>query len=120
MSPPPATSHPTPTHLPCHHPPTSSPTNLAAHKPPSHKPSHLLAHSRVRPCPVRLCAQNKRGGRVQLKSIVIPDIDFNHSEKGEALYAMEMALALEKVIGRCGAGGVNHVVVTGWWWRRPQ
>lgn len=41
--------------------------------------------------------QNKRGGRVQLKTIVIPDIDFHHPEKGEALYAMEMTLALEKL-----------------------
>eukprot|EP00983_Pelagomonas_calceolata_P080202 1155043-Pelagomonas_calceolata.AAC.4 len=40
--------------------------------------------------------QNKRGGRVQLKSIVMPEMEFNHPEKGEALFAMELALSLEK------------------------
>eukprot|EP00197_Chlamydomonas_leiostraca_P003851 CAMPEP_0202865960 /NCGR_PEP_ID=MMETSP1391-20130828/6787_1 /ASSEMBLY_ACC=CAM_ASM_000867 /TAXON_ID=1034604 /ORGANISM="Chlamydomonas leiostraca, Strain SAG 11-49" /LENGTH=248 /DNA_ID=CAMNT_0049545851 /DNA_START=24 /DNA_END=770 /DNA_ORIENTATION=- len=41
--------------------------------------------------------QNKRGGRVKLKTIVMPDVDFHHADKGDALYAMEMALALEKL-----------------------
>eukprot|EP00200_Dunaliella_tertiolecta_P004823 CAMPEP_0202340620 /NCGR_PEP_ID=MMETSP1126-20121109/1982_1 /ASSEMBLY_ACC=CAM_ASM_000457 /TAXON_ID=3047 /ORGANISM="Dunaliella tertiolecta, Strain CCMP1320" /LENGTH=241 /DNA_ID=CAMNT_0048931353 /DNA_START=47 /DNA_END=772 /DNA_ORIENTATION=+ len=41
--------------------------------------------------------QNKRGGRVQLKSIVMPEMEFNHPEKGEALFAMELALSLEKL-----------------------
>ncbi|XP_072997846.1 ferritin-3, chloroplastic-like [Typha latifolia] len=41
--------------------------------------------------------QNKRGGRVILQSILMPLSEFNHSEKGDALYAMELALALEKL-----------------------
>jgi len=41
--------------------------------------------------------QNKRGGRVKLKSIVMPEMEFNHPEKGDALYAMELALSLEKL-----------------------
>eukprot|EP00199_Chlamydomonas_sp_CCMP681_P005467 CAMPEP_0119109564 /NCGR_PEP_ID=MMETSP1180-20130426/20553_1 /TAXON_ID=3052 ORGANISM="Chlamydomonas cf sp, Strain CCMP681" /NCGR_SAMPLE_ID=MMETSP1180 /ASSEMBLY_ACC=CAM_ASM_000741 /LENGTH=239 /DNA_ID=CAMNT_0007095395 /DNA_START=30 /DNA_END=749 /DNA_ORIENTATION=- len=41
--------------------------------------------------------QNKRGGKVQLKTIVMPDVDVNNAEKGEALYAMELALSLEKL-----------------------
>ncbi|KAJ3680883.1 hypothetical protein LUZ60_015372 [Juncus effusus] len=42
--------------------------------------------------------QNKRGGRVRLNSIVMPLTEFDHEEKGEALYAMELALALEKLV----------------------
>ncbi|KAK6932968.1 Ferritin/DPS protein domain [Dillenia turbinata] len=41
--------------------------------------------------------QNKRGGRVRLQSIVMPLSDFDHDEKGDALYAMELALSLEKL-----------------------
>eukprot|EP00850_Spirogloea_muscicola_P009179 SM000051S17539 [mRNA] locus=s51:93143:95570:- [translate_table: standard] len=41
--------------------------------------------------------QNKRGGRVKLQSILMPVMEFDHPEKGDALYAMEMALALEKL-----------------------
>ncbi|KAJ8764133.1 hypothetical protein K2173_005041 [Erythroxylum novogranatense] len=41
--------------------------------------------------------QNKRGGRVKLQSIVMPISDFDHSDKGDALYAMELALSLEKL-----------------------
>lgn len=41
--------------------------------------------------------QNKRGGRVKLLSIVMPLTEFDHPEKGDALYAMELALSLEKV-----------------------
>ncbi|GAX78828.1 hypothetical protein CEUSTIGMA_g6265.t1 [Chlamydomonas eustigma] len=41
--------------------------------------------------------QNKRGGRVKLKSIVMPEMEFDHPEKGDALYAMELALSLEKL-----------------------
>ncbi|PWZ25829.1 Ferritin-1, chloroplastic [Zea mays] len=45
------------------------------------------------------CAcQNKRGGRVRLQSIVTPLTEFDHPEKGDALYAMELALALEKLV----------------------
>jgi len=41
--------------------------------------------------------QNQRGGRVKLQSIVMPLMEFDHPEKGDALYAMELALALEKL-----------------------
>ncbi|NP_001289225.1 ferritin-3, chloroplastic-like [Pyrus x bretschneideri] len=39
--------------------------------------------------------QNKRGGRVQ--TILMPVSEFDHPEKGDALYAMELALSLEKL-----------------------
>ncbi|KAF2909096.1 hypothetical protein DAI22_11g001500 [Oryza sativa Japonica Group] len=42
--------------------------------------------------------QNMRGGRVRLQSIVTPLTEFDHPEKGDALYAMELALALEKLV----------------------
>ncbi|CAD6255244.1 unnamed protein product [Miscanthus lutarioriparius] len=42
--------------------------------------------------------QNKRGGRVRLQSIVTPLTEFDHPDKGDALYAMELALALEKLV----------------------
>lgn len=41
--------------------------------------------------------QNLRGGRVQLNSITLPSTEFYHKEKGDALYAMELALSLEKL-----------------------
>ncbi|XP_074574115.1 ferritin-4, chloroplastic-like [Curcuma longa] len=41
--------------------------------------------------------QNKRGGRVKLQSIVMPLSEFDHPEKGDALHAMELTLALEKL-----------------------
>ncbi|XP_054788425.1 ferritin-3, chloroplastic-like [Prosopis cineraria] len=41
--------------------------------------------------------QNKRGGRVKLQSIVMPLSEFDHEEKGDGLYAMELALSLEKL-----------------------
>ncbi|XP_043723154.1 ferritin-4, chloroplastic-like [Telopea speciosissima] len=41
--------------------------------------------------------QNLRGGRVMLQPIVSPQSEFYHEEKGDALYAMELALALEKL-----------------------
>lgn len=41
--------------------------------------------------------QNKRGGKVKLSSIVMPLSEFDHAEKGDALYAMELALSLEKL-----------------------
>ena len=41
--------------------------------------------------------QNKRGGRVQLASILMPQVEFAHAEKGDALFAMELALSLEKL-----------------------
>ncbi|KAJ0983875.1 hypothetical protein J5N97_002231 [Dioscorea zingiberensis] len=41
--------------------------------------------------------QGKRGGRVKLHSIVMPPSEFDHPDKGDALYAMELALSLEKL-----------------------
>ncbi|CAL9117281.1 unnamed protein product [Musa textilis] len=41
--------------------------------------------------------QNKRGGRVKLLPIVMPLTEFDHPTKGDALYAMELALSLEKL-----------------------
>jgi len=42
--------------------------------------------------------QNIRGGRVVLHPIVSPLSEFAHAEKGDALYAMELALSLEKLV----------------------
>eukprot|EP00249_Psilotum_nudum_P025356 c29739_g1_i1 orf=467-1276(-) len=43
--------------------------------------------------------QNIRGGRVKLESIVSPGLtECDHAEKGDALYAMEMSLAMEKMV----------------------
>ncbi|XAR65972.1 Ferroxidase [Bertholletia excelsa] len=41
--------------------------------------------------------QNKRGGKVKLQSILMPQSEFDHAEKGDALHAMELALSLEKL-----------------------
>ncbi|KAJ6699426.1 FERRITIN [Salix purpurea] len=41
--------------------------------------------------------QNIRGGKVVLHSILTPPSEFEHVEKGDALYAMELALSLEKL-----------------------
>ncbi|XVE62080.1 hypothetical protein DITRI_Ditri06bG0090600 [Diplodiscus trichospermus] len=41
--------------------------------------------------------QNMRGGRVKLHSILMPLSEFEHAQKGDALYAMELALSLEKL-----------------------
>ncbi|GAB4815980.1 hypothetical protein N2152v2_003026 [Parachlorella kessleri] len=41
--------------------------------------------------------QNLRGGKVKLQSIMMPEMEFNHPEKGDALYAMELVLSLEKL-----------------------
>ncbi|GAQ85854.1 Ferritin [Klebsormidium nitens] len=41
--------------------------------------------------------QNIRGGRVKLQSILAPQTEYDHSDKGDALYAMELALCLEKL-----------------------
>ncbi|XP_077216848.1 ferritin-2, chloroplastic-like [Tasmannia lanceolata] len=41
--------------------------------------------------------QNKRGGRVKLNCILMSVSEFDHPEKGDALYAMELALSLEKL-----------------------
>lgn len=41
--------------------------------------------------------QNERGGRVKLYSMLMPLSEYEHVEKGDALYAMELALSLEKL-----------------------
>ncbi len=41
--------------------------------------------------------QNKRGGRVVLGALMSPITEFDHEQKGEALYSMELALSLEKL-----------------------
>ena len=41
--------------------------------------------------------QTLRGGRVVLGSLMSPISEFNHSDKGEALYCMELALSMEKL-----------------------
>ncbi|KAJ4802618.1 Ferritin [Rhynchospora pubera] len=43
------------------------------------------------PCLIR------EGGRVKLQPILMPVSEYDHSEKGDALYAMELSLALEKL-----------------------
>merc|ERR1711904_730910 len=42
--------------------------------------------------------QNKRGGRVVLGALMSPITEFDHEQKGEALYSMELALSLEKLV----------------------
>ncbi|KAI3817836.1 hypothetical protein L1987_11634 [Smallanthus sonchifolius] len=44
--------------------------------------------------------QNKRGGKVKLQSIIMPLSEFDHEEKGDALYVMELALSLEKLTNK--------------------
>lgn len=41
--------------------------------------------------------QTLRGGRVTLQPIIAPETEFEHPEKGDALYAFELALSLEKL-----------------------
>lgn len=42
--------------------------------------------------------QNIRGGKVKLQSILLPAVmEFDNAEKGDALYAMELTLSLEKL-----------------------
>ncbi|KAK4274847.1 hypothetical protein QN277_018016 [Acacia crassicarpa] len=41
--------------------------------------------------------QNIRGGRVKLQSLLMPLSNYDHTEKGDALNAMELALSLEKL-----------------------
>nr|KYP72907.1 hypothetical protein KK1_005511 [Cajanus cajan] len=40
---------------------------------------------------------NKRGGRVQLQTMLMPFSEFDDEEKGDALHAMELALSLERL-----------------------
>lgn len=41
---------------------------------------------------------NKRGGSVKLQSIMMPDMEFGGSVSGDALYAMELTLSMEKLV----------------------
>jgi len=41
--------------------------------------------------------QTKRGGKVSLQAIMPPQLEFEHAEKGCGLYALELALSLEKL-----------------------
>lgn len=41
--------------------------------------------------------QTMRGGRVELQAIIPPQADYDHPEKGDALYAFELSLSLEKL-----------------------
>merc|ERR1712196_679800 len=45
-----------------------------------------------------------RGGNVELQSIMMPKIEFPDSPRGDALYAMELSLALEKLLEVHAAG----------------
>lgn len=47
--------------------------------------------------PAATPSQNTRGGRVKLLAIGEGEAEFDHPEKGDALYAMELALSLEKL-----------------------
>jgi ferritin heavy chain len=40
---------------------------------------------------------NIRGGKVKLQPMSAPQSEFDHKDKGEALFAMELSLALEKL-----------------------
>jgi len=41
--------------------------------------------------------QNTRGGRVKLLPLVPPETEFNDTEKGDALFAFELSLSLERL-----------------------
>lgn len=41
--------------------------------------------------------QATRGGRVKLATITAPEMDYFNEEKGDALYSMEVALAMERL-----------------------
>jgi len=41
--------------------------------------------------------QNTRGGRVHLKALVPPEAEFTEDSRGDALYAMELSLSLERL-----------------------
>lgn len=41
--------------------------------------------------------QIMRGGRVELQAIMPPQMDYDHPEKGDALYGFELSLSLEKL-----------------------
>ncbi|TYG74222.1 hypothetical protein ES288_D04G165400v1 [Gossypium darwinii] len=63
--------------------------NIALKEP--SKKTHTHTHKKNSP-------NNIRGGRVKLHPILMPLSEFEHAEKGDALYAVELALSLEKLI----------------------
>ena len=58
------------------------------------KHSRDLARER---CLRTAASQATRGGRGTLAALAAPPPDYNHEQKGDALYSMEIALALEKL-----------------------
>ena len=57
-------------------------------------------------------AQNKRGGRVKLHALVGTESEFDHAEKGDALYAFELALcARPSVCIGCDPGADSGIAV---------
>lgn len=48
-------------------------------------------------CVASVGAQNLRGGTVALQSLIMPDIELGNNPQGDALYAMELTLALERL-----------------------
>ncbi|XP_013678279.2 ferritin-3, chloroplastic-like isoform X2 [Brassica rapa] len=57
-----------------------------------------LKCGRKRPRKMLMDQQEKRGGRVQLKPMVMPQSKFDYADKGDVVYAMELALSLEKLV----------------------
>ena len=57
-----------------------------------HSPTHPPTHQS---CNLLTCVQllmeyqTLRGGRVKLQNIVAPEMEFDHADKGEALYITE-------------------------------
>lgn len=86
-----------------HQPPIPTTTARKTHR--TQEPTQPAQPIETFPPPSPPHPQNKRGGRVQLKSIVMPEMEFSHPEKGDALYGMELALSLEKVCVRACMGG---------------
>jgi hypothetical protein len=52
---------------------------------------------RLRVYLTKCVVQATRGGHVQLATITAPEMDYSHEEKGDALHAMEFALAMERL-----------------------
>lgn len=60
--------------------------------------THACTHPCTHPCTPTHTSQNVRGGKVKLFPLLTPELEFDHEAKGDALYAMELALSLEKVL----------------------
>ncbi len=106
MSPPisPTLTTPTPSLIPTPNPPTALPTALSTSDDVAlkgfaayfaHESLEERAHAQK-----LMDFQTTRGGRVRLQSILAPEMEFGGAvagAKGDALYAMELALSLEKL-----------------------